>query len=234
MGLPTETYDVVNVDAIAATIRQQESNNNYTIRSKNSTASGAYQFLDTTWSQLAQQYAANVPDARMYRSAADAPPATQDAIAKHYIEDILAQNGNNVAAVPATWYVGSWSYAEAHANDIPAGNSISVSDYVNKWLQTFHTISGQSPGNANIISGVSGVVSNAGDIASTAWAGITSPLQFFEHVWSALTTKSNWVRVGLVVGALLLTVFGLYIVSKSLGGPSAGELTGEVAKGFVK
>lgn len=69
-----------------------------------------------------------------------------------------------------------------------------------------------------------------GSVGGIAGAlGATSPLDFFKSIWSAATNVDNWKRIGLVVGALLLAIFGLYIVSRSLGGPSATDTVKEVA-----
>lgn len=62
-------------------IRQAESGGDYTAKNPNSTASGAYQFLDSTWSQAAK--ASGVQGATQYVHAGDAPPATQDAVASY-------------------------------------------------------------------------------------------------------------------------------------------------------
>ena len=56
-----------SIGVILATIRTLESGGNYQASGVGSSASGAYQFLDTTWS-----------DYRGYPRAADAPPAVQD------------------------------------------------------------------------------------------------------------------------------------------------------------
>ena len=63
---------------ILEVIKQRESTNNYKAEQKPpNTASGAYQFIDTTWKGLTKQFSIGTE----YNRAKDAPPAIQDAVA---------------------------------------------------------------------------------------------------------------------------------------------------------
>ena len=64
-------------------------------RSTTSTASGAYQFLDSSWGGYGG-----------YRRAKDAPPAVQDAKAAELATCILDRNGGDVSTIPVSWYIG--------------------------------------------------------------------------------------------------------------------------------
>jgi hypothetical protein len=217
--LPTYSPDVVNVDAIAATIRQIESGNNYTIKNNTSSASGAYQFLDTTWQGLTARYAAKVPSGRMYNRAADAPPAIQDAIAQAYIVDILASNNNNVAAVPATWYVGSLGYANQHADTVPAGNSLTPRQYVDKWLKTFNSVSGQSPGTGitpgSVIGGIPAGLGAAGQAAADHLNPLSSIGDLIGALGRTVFSGEWWKWVG--IGALGLMLIGFAFMGSKTG-----------------
>ena len=93
-----------DVEKIMATIRKRESGGNYSIKTKmGSTASGAYQFTDSTWQSVAKK----VPGASKYNSAYQAPQEVQDAVARKYVEDILKESGGDVGAVPRKWYTGN-------------------------------------------------------------------------------------------------------------------------------
>lgn len=114
------------VEAILATIRQRESGNNYRAQNGTSSASGAYQFIDSTWHGLGGT-----------GHAKDASPAVQDMIARKYVLQILNANNWDVTAVPKTWYTGgAW---RSHSDSwVPPGNSTSVGDYTSGWLHTFN------------------------------------------------------------------------------------------------
>lgn len=73
------THASPSLPGLAAAIRWCESRDNYTAQNKQTTASGAYQFLDTTW-----QHLTGLPG-----HARDYPPAVQD----HAFLDMYAAAG---------------------------------------------------------------------------------------------------------------------------------------------
>lgn len=234
--LPPWKIDVANTDAIAQTIRTRESGGKYDIGPNSGGASGAYQFIDPTWRSLTKKY--NI--GTQYTSAYMAPANVQDAVAKHYISDILVANDGDIVSIPYTWYVGNpsgtWSDSSGNhtPNEVPAGNKVSVNDYAKGWLADYVKTSGQSPGEgtlAGIISVVTNPGDTAGNIAEGATQGFDSILGFAQTIWRALTNRDNWIRVGMVVGALLLAIFGMMTISKSFGGPSITDTAKLAAKG---
>lgn len=68
---------------VAACIRKHESHHNYDAENPVSTASGAYQFIDSTWRGNAKW----VKGAKQYRRASDAPPHVQDAVFIHSVKN---------------------------------------------------------------------------------------------------------------------------------------------------
>lgn len=68
-----------NIRNILETIKSKESGGNYRIQNpgKNQTASGAYQFIDSTWRALTKKYGIGTE----YKSAKEAPPEVQDLVA---------------------------------------------------------------------------------------------------------------------------------------------------------
>lgn len=117
------------MNRILKTIRTVESGGSYTIKNDHSSASGAYQFLDTTWNHYGG-----------YRRAADAPPDVQDAKARENVNAILKRHGGAGAEmkwVPASWYVGSAGAEKLNWNTVVPGNNSSVAQYVTKWLNVF-------------------------------------------------------------------------------------------------
>src|SRR5580765_1617844 len=83
------------IEVVLATIRQVESGGDYRAQARGSSASGAYQFLDSSWSGY-----------RGYTHAKDAPPAVQDAKAADLVRSMLDRHGGDVTAVPVSWYIG--------------------------------------------------------------------------------------------------------------------------------
>jgi cell wall-associated NlpC family hydrolase len=129
----------IQLEEILATIRQRESGNDYAIKNRSSSASGAYQFIDSTWQGLLQRYAVEGP-----RRAADASPALQDYIAGRYVKDILNQHNGDIRAVPAVWYTGHFDPSTFDHVPAPgAGNSLTVGSYVAHWLEALDV---HSPG----------------------------------------------------------------------------------------
>lgn len=112
------------IQQILATIRTRESGGNYGAENPSSSASGAYQFIDSTWGNYGG-----------YAHAADAPPAVQDAKARANILNIYAKYGT-IEAIPAAWYVGH--YDPNNLDYVPAGgNSLSVRQYIDAWMKTY-------------------------------------------------------------------------------------------------
>jgi murein DD-endopeptidase MepM/ murein hydrolase activator NlpD len=118
------------VEPILATIRTLESAGNYHAKAAGSSASGAYQFLDTTWNGYGG-----------YTHAADAPPAVQDAKATEHVTGILDQHDNDVTAVPVIWYIGHVpAVGSPEWDTVPypsAGNVLTPRQYQQRWMTTY-------------------------------------------------------------------------------------------------
>lgn len=114
----------LGTNAFLAAIRQHESGGDYTAYNAAGGASGAYQFIQSTWSNQAKaagyaQYA-NGP-------ASKAPPAVQDAVAAHMANGYFQQYGSWQDAAEA-WY----EPADVGKDVVPvpgAGNTETVTDY---------------------------------------------------------------------------------------------------------
>jgi murein DD-endopeptidase MepM/ murein hydrolase activator NlpD len=118
------------VEPILATIRTLESSGNYQAKSAGSSASGAYQFLDTTWNGYGG-----------YTHAAAAPPTIQDAKATEHVTGILNQHNNDITTVPVIWYIGYLPAADSPAWDtVPmpgAGNVLTPRQYQQRWMTLY-------------------------------------------------------------------------------------------------
>lgn len=126
-GTLTSQPDIVR--RALATIRTMESGGNYTAQNPTSSASGAYQFLDTTWGGFGG-----------YRRAKDAPPAVQDQRAAILVAQIIKRFGPDPKWIPASWYVGLHGAATLDWNTVVPGNKSSVAQYVSKWLATYQRL----------------------------------------------------------------------------------------------
>ena len=132
--LPNSTCVTItdDIDRVLRTIRALESGGDYTAQSRGSTASGAYQFLDSTWARYGG-----------YARAADAPPSVQDAKAAENVALILTQHDGDVSAVPVVWYIGRVPAAgSAEWDRVPApeaGNRLTPREYQTRWLRRYDT-----------------------------------------------------------------------------------------------
>lgn len=116
-----------DIEKILATIRTQESGGNYGAQNPSSTASGAYQFIDSTWQALTAKYGIGVG----YPKAKLAPPEIQDAVAAKYAQEILQQAGGDVTKVPVAWFTGN---IQGKSNAV---SQAEVAAYQRKWLNTY-------------------------------------------------------------------------------------------------
>jgi Transglycosylase-like domain len=127
----TTTVKCGGINPVLATIRKMESGGDYQIRNKYATASGAYQFIDSTWHGIGG------PDYPGKHDASQAPPELQDELAGRYVTRIIESAGGDVGAVPVTWYTGN----PGHELDViprpDAGNKLTVRQYRDRWLAEY-------------------------------------------------------------------------------------------------
>jgi muramidase (phage lysozyme) len=124
-----------SVKAILDTIKQRESGNNYTIKNPNASASGAYQFIDSTWKSLTNKYGIG----KEYSSARKAPEAVQDAVATAYVKEILADNKNDITKVPVVWYTGN-PQGKMSEKAIKLNNGLTAEKYQASWMRAYKKI----------------------------------------------------------------------------------------------
>jgi hypothetical protein len=137
-------------DRILATIRQRESGGNYGAQAKGSSASGAYQFIDSTWQGLTKKYGIG----QEFGKAKLAPKEIQDAIAKAYVNDILKEAGGDVSKVPLAWYTGN-TQGKMSASALAANNGLTPQTYQSNWMSTYNKqTSGPISQNQNNMAGV--------------------------------------------------------------------------------
>src|SRR5262245_59919495 len=106
--------------AILDTIRTVESAGDYTATNSRGGASGAYQYIDSTWSNYDG-----------IKSAHLAPPEVQDARAATDVQRILSTFGD-VVFVPIVWYWPAAIGDPDQLESVPmpaAGNTLTVREY---------------------------------------------------------------------------------------------------------
>ena len=121
-----------DVNKAAATIRERESGGNYQAQAKGSSASGAYQFLDTTWQTLTKKYGTG----EQYNKAKLAPKDIQDAIAKKYIAEILKESSGDISKVPLKWYTGNIQ-GKISKEAMAVNNGLTPEAYQKKWMESY-------------------------------------------------------------------------------------------------
>lgn len=153
-------------DQVLKTIRTRESGGDYRIKSGSSSASGAYQFIDSTWQSLTNKYGIGTK----YKRAAYAPPEVQDAVAGAYVNEILAQNDGDVSKIPLVWYTGN-AQGKMSAKALKVNNGLTPRAYQSRWMKDFYRINGTRRADAQTTNG--STESTAGPVAAAAGAVIT-------------------------------------------------------------
>ena len=138
-------------DRILATIRQRESSGDYNAQAKTTTASGAYQFIDSTWQGLTKKYGIG----QEFGKAKLAPKEIQDAIARAYVNDILKEAGGDVSKVPLAWYTGNIQGKISDAG-LRANNGLTPEAYQSKFMGEYNKMpAGPGGSYSSPMSGVS-------------------------------------------------------------------------------
>ena len=123
------------IQHILATIRYLESRGIYTLPPNKGNASGAYQFIGSTWANYAG-----------YAHAYLAPPHIQDERAALDVNKFLEQWNNDVSMIPVMWYLPIAAREPWRMDVVPSpqhGNVLTIREYQTRWLGVFAFISGQ-------------------------------------------------------------------------------------------
>ncbi len=122
---------VDDVEVILATIRQLESGGRYDIGPNRANASGAYQFIPSTWNHYGG-----------YAEAYLAPPEVQDERARADVLRFLSMYGGDVSMVPVMWYYPRAALDPSWMDRVPnpaGGNQLTIREYQARWLDVLAT-----------------------------------------------------------------------------------------------
>lgn len=120
---------------ILFTIRFVESGERYDAPPNRGNASGAYQYIASTWNNY-----------RGYPHAYLAPPEIQDERALADVQAILARWMGDVSMVPVIWYYPRAATDPALMDIVPvpsAGNRLTVRQYQHRWLNVYAYVTGK-------------------------------------------------------------------------------------------
>lgn len=128
ISAPQELRDIL------LAIRIVESGQRYDIGPNKGGASGAYQYIDSTWGNY-----------KGYPKAYLAPPDVQDERALAHVVGILDTWAGDVSMVPVIWYYPKAATDPALMDQVPlphAGNRLTVREYQHRWLDVLAFITG--------------------------------------------------------------------------------------------
>ena len=111
--------DLTELDKLREAIGGAESGNNYAAQNKKSTASGRYQYIDSTWGGY-----------EGYNRAADAPPEVQDAKMMEDLQKRFAQYGGDIDKVIVAHYYPAWANNSEKWGQSPTPGQPTIREYI--------------------------------------------------------------------------------------------------------
>ncbi|MEL6893978.1 MAG: hypothetical protein AAFP84_20480 [Actinomycetota bacterium] len=123
------------IQYVLATIRYMESRNQFHLPPNKGRASGAYQFIESTWNGYGG-----------YQHAYLAPPYVQDERAALDVQMFLDRFDGDVSMVPVMWYFPRAVREPELMDVVPKpqhGNILTIREYQTRWMAVFSDLSGE-------------------------------------------------------------------------------------------
>lgn len=202
--------------AFLAAIRSHESGGDYSAYNAGGGASGAYQFINSTWSSWATQ--AGYPQ---YAGgpASSAPPAVQDAAAAAMASSYYQALGGNWKNVAEAWYYPAWAGQPAYQNSVPdpsAGNTLTVGEYgtgvVSTMAQILHDPNAALTSTGSSVGAAVGAI-GGGPLGSAVGSALGGNADKVASAVGSVLNPSSWERILLTV---VFVAAGLGLVALGL------------------
>ncbi len=128
-----------NVDRFLQVLALQESGGDPRAEADTSSASGKYQYIDSTWVSRFSLY----PPASQYPRASSAPEPIQDAVVKIEYEQKFKQFNNDIFKLAVSHFYPAANENPALLDITPPGNVITPREYANSIIQKMEAGEGQ-------------------------------------------------------------------------------------------
>jgi hypothetical protein len=189
-----------DVDRVLNSIKGVESGGgDYNAKNPNSTASGAYQFIDSTWRASTKKYGIG----QQYPTARSAPPEIQDAVARKSVEELMAKYNGDTDKVANVWYTGN-----PNGNMTAAGLAANRGFTSEKYRAKFQSFQNNSGGSLN-------QSSNA--MLNSRNAGSSSPIVFAPNTTNNNVGGNNGGTLSLPSSGVTDTEFSKLLVERAIG-----------------
>jgi len=116
---PTGGTKDLDLDAVQEALGAVESGGNYAAQNPKSSASGKYQYIDSTWNNYGG-----------YATAKDAPPEVQDQRAREDLQKRFDAYGGDLEKVIAAHYYPAWANDKSKWGQAPVAGSPTIQKYV--------------------------------------------------------------------------------------------------------
>jgi hypothetical protein len=188
------------VDRVLNSIKGVESSGgDYNAKNPNSTASGAYQFIDSTWRASTKKYGIG----QQYPTARSAPPEIQDAVARKSVEELMAKYNGDTDKVANVWYTGN-----PNGNMTAAGLAANRGFTSEKYRAKFQSFQNNSGGSLN-------QSSNA--MLNSRNAGSSSPIVFAPNTTNNNVGGNNGGTLSLPSSGVTDIEFSKLLVERAIG-----------------